>query len=142
MKKAILLIISVMFLAGCQQTQLTSQATPTSNKPKQQILKISTFEQIQGKWISNDDISSTIEFKDKQVAYYYDDKLINTETFNIYTTSTPNQQYIDKHGSYLITKGEFDINQYVIKRNDGTNLELQFWPRGNMLKYSRTLPTP
>ena len=142
MKKAIFLIISVIFLAGCQQNKPINQSPTTTNKLSQQILKISTLEQLQGKWVSDDDNKSTIEFKDKQLIYYYSDKLINQEIFDVYTTSTPNQKYIDKHGSYLITKGKFDTNQYIIKRNNGINLELQFLPRGNILKYSRTLPTP
>ncbi len=96
---------------------------------------IDTKSLLQGKWLSVDDDKSVIEFTADEKVDFYEDKELNRDKFQIY--SSKNNQVKDDDGSHLIVSAENGDMEYTIVYVGANNLELTYLARGNTLKYKK-----
>jgi hypothetical protein len=145
MKKLSLIILLFIFLSGCA----LKSPDANENKKIKNIPEISdeerefnasgrakaildefdlltSFQKIQGRWISIDDRKSVIEFLDNKKIDYYDGEIMYEEIFEI------------DNDDYLTTQSDDENIKYKIIELTKNNLVLSYLPRGNTLKFERT----
>jgi len=88
-----------------------------------------TFSALQGKWISEDDPQSIIEFDGNTKRDIYADEQVSEGTTTI-TSHTTNP-------SLFVTTEEGDVLEYSIVELSDTNLILRYLARGNTLRYKK-----
>lgn len=117
------LILAVLFLPLLSRVVFRNESLPPPSSSENH-----TFSLIVGKWISNDDEKSSIEFVNgKKIDYYEGEKM--------------------SEGSYIIEKEEDfirmtthlgeEIFEYRILNLSDSTLILSHLPRGNTLSYSK-----
>ena len=99
---------------------------------------LSSFDALQGKWISKDDSSSMIEFKQGKKIDFYADEEIHEDNFGVYNSRDISQAGAeDKNGKYLIVGISEEKMEYEIIEATNDSLTLIYLDRGNTLKYEK-----
>jgi len=98
----------------------------------------STYDLLQGSWISADDAKSEVKIEGNKYIENYEGKTMS-ETIMLLSSECTDDSSKENNpaGQYLITFDGETIFCYFIVKLDDKNLELQFQGRGNSLIYTR-----
>jgi len=150
MKKILLPLILILITTGCtntagikkktenKKTQQSKQEQQFNNSGRAKAIvddsdmtnmtdeqkKTLRLKLLNGKWKSADDSKSIIVFSNDKKIDYYNGSKMNENKFKL-------------DGDYLLVGEGDNIFKYKLIKITGTNLELMYLPKGNLLKYSK-----
>jgi hypothetical protein len=98
---------------------------------------LSNIEMLQGKWISVDDNSSVIEFRDNEKIDYYGEEKVSEDEFTLSDIYSGNILEKGTGGTYLTVGSGDDLFEYSLVNISSEELVLTYLSRGNTLRYKK-----
>lgn len=95
------------------------------------------LDRLQGEWVSTEDAKSALRFAGDVQTDVYDGSVVSTGKVTVADKLPDDGGKADPNGAYLWVDSGEDRFLYQIDTLDAGQLNLMYWPRGNMLAYRR-----